>query len=83
MLKSLKKILHLNAWQPFSARTKYSLIEPSSDNLEMADNFGISEEVGTSYTFPMSVPYMAKMQEQDNKFMTEIKNDNHNFELKK
>jgi hypothetical protein len=59
------------------ARTKCSLIELSSDNLEMADNFGIFEEERTGYTCPISVPNIAGMQGEDKRLMTEIKKDNH------
>jgi hypothetical protein len=63
------------------ARTTFSLIEISSDNLEMADNFGISEEERTGYNFPTSVPYIYEMQEQDKKLMIQIKKDSHKYEL--
>jgi hypothetical protein len=41
--------------------SKCSVEELSFDNLEMAENFGISEEERTGYTFSMSVPYIAEM----------------------
>jgi hypothetical protein len=46
-------------------RTKCSLIELSFENLEMADDFGVFEEEMTGYTFPMSIPYISEMQEQE------------------
>jgi chorismate mutase len=49
----------------------------------MANNFGISEEERTGYTFPMSAPHISETQEHDKKLMTEIKKDNNNYELNK
>jgi hypothetical protein len=65
------------------ARSKCSVGEISFDNLEMADNFGLSVQERTGYTFPMSVSYLTEMQEQDKKAMRDIKKDNHKYELKK
>jgi hypothetical protein len=63
--------------------TECSLMALTSDNLEMAENFGIYDEERTGYTLPMSFPYNAEIQENDKKLMAEIKKDNHKYELKK
>jgi hypothetical protein len=54
------------------ARSKCSQEELSFDTLEMADNFGSSVQKRTGYNFPMSVPYLAEMQEQYKKRMSGI-----------
>jgi hypothetical protein len=48
----------------------------------MAENFGLEED-DTDDTFPMSVPYIAEMQENDKKLMAEIKKDYHKYKFKK
>jgi hypothetical protein len=49
---------------------------------ELTSNFGSAEEE-TDYTFPMSVPCIYGMQENDKKLMGEIKKDNKKCKFKK
>jgi hypothetical protein len=64
-------------------RSPCILNELDPDIFENAENFGETTEERNDYTFPMDMPYIAEMQEKDKHLMTEIKKENHKYELKK
>jgi hypothetical protein len=57
-----------------------------TDGFEMAEAFGIKSKKKTKdedYEFPMQIPYIAKMQEQDKLLMKELTKSEHKYELTK
>jgi hypothetical protein len=65
------------------ARSPCILNHLDPDVFENAENFGETTKERDDYTFPMDMPYITEMQEKDKRLMTEIKKENHKYELKK
>jgi hypothetical protein len=67
------------------SRTEINDYELSpADGFEMAESFGMKSKKKTKdedYEFPMQIPFIAKMQNNDKSLMKELKKSDHKYEL--
>jgi hypothetical protein len=67
----------------FQCRTEYILNDLEPYVFENHENFGETTKERTDYNFTMDMPYISEMQKKNKRLMTEIKKDNHKYELNK